>query len=69
MDFRCDTVHPSSLGIMYQSGCSKDCCRQPHQQVSSVSLRIGDFGFAVSDFRVLSARCKFVARIPQDPIG
>ncbi len=64
-DFRGDTVHPSTLEIMHELGLLDDFLKLPHQKVTSVSARIGDFDFHAADFHYLPTRCKFVALMPQ----
>jgi 2-polyprenyl-6-methoxyphenol hydroxylase-like FAD-dependent oxidoreductase len=64
-DFRGDTVHPSTLDIMDQLGLLDDLLQVPHQRVTSVSARIGNFDFDAADFRLVPTRCKFVALMPQ----
>ena len=64
-DFRGDTVHPSTLDVMHQLGLLGGLLQIPHQRVTSVSARIGDFDFHAADFRFLPTRCKFVALMPQ----
>jgi 2-polyprenyl-6-methoxyphenol hydroxylase-like FAD-dependent oxidoreductase len=64
-DFRGDTVHPSTLDIMHQLGLLEGLLKLPHQRVTSVSARIGDFNFVAADFRHLPTHCKFVALMPQ----
>jgi 2-polyprenyl-6-methoxyphenol hydroxylase-like FAD-dependent oxidoreductase len=64
-DFRGDTVHPSTLEIMHELGLLDDFLKLPHQKVTSVSARIGDYDFHAADFRYLPTRCRFVALMPQ----
>ena len=64
-DFRGDTVHPSTLDTMHQLGLLDGMLKLPHQRVTSVSARIGDFDFDVADFRLVPTYCKFVALMPQ----
>ena len=64
-DFRGDTVHPSTLDIMHELGLLDALLQLPHQRVTSVSARIGDFDFAAADFRLVPTHCKFVALMPQ----
>ena len=64
-DFRGDTVHPSTLQLMYELGLLEDFLKVPHQQVRSVGVRIGNFAFQVANMRHLPTRCKFVALMPQ----
>src|SRR5271170_4365666 len=60
-DFRGDTVHPSTLQVMYELGILEDFLRVPHQQLRSVSGVFGDFAFEAADFSHLPTHCKFVA--------
>lgn len=64
-DFRGDTVHPSTLELMYELGLLKDLLRVPHQELTRVGGIVGDFSFTAADFRRVPARCKFVALMPQ----
>jgi 2-polyprenyl-6-methoxyphenol hydroxylase-like FAD-dependent oxidoreductase len=64
-DFRGDTVHPSTLDVMHELGLLDGLLQIPHQRVTSVSARIGDFDFDAADFRLVPTRCKFVALMPQ----
>jgi len=64
-DFRGDTVHPSTLELMYELGLLDDFLKVPHQQLTSVSGVIGDFTFKAADFRHVPTHCKFVALMPQ----
>ncbi len=64
-DFRGDTVHPSTLEVMYELGLLQDFLRVPHQQLTSVGGRFGDFSFRAADFSRLPTHCKFVALMPQ----
>jgi 2-polyprenyl-6-methoxyphenol hydroxylase-like FAD-dependent oxidoreductase len=64
-DFRGDTVHPSTLEIMHELGLLDDFLKLPHQKVTSVSARIGDYDFHAADFRYVPTRSKFVALMPQ----
>ena len=42
-DFRGDTVHPSTLEVMYELGLLEDFLKLPHQKVTSAGARVGDF--------------------------
>ncbi len=64
-DFRGDTVHPSTLEIMYELGLLDDLLKLPHQRLSTVSGVFGDFSFVAADFSHLPTHCKFVALMPQ----
>jgi 2-polyprenyl-6-methoxyphenol hydroxylase-like FAD-dependent oxidoreductase len=64
-DFRGDTVHPSTLDVMYELGLLEELLELPHQRVTSVSARIGDYEFHAADFKRLPTHSKFVALMPQ----
>jgi 2-polyprenyl-6-methoxyphenol hydroxylase-like FAD-dependent oxidoreductase len=64
-DFRGDTVHPSTLEVMYELGLLQDFLKVPHQQLTSVGGMFGDFAFQTADFRHLPTHCRFVALMPQ----
>jgi 2-polyprenyl-6-methoxyphenol hydroxylase-like FAD-dependent oxidoreductase len=64
-DFRGDTVHPSTLEILHELGLLDDFLQLPHQKVTSVSARIGDYDFHAADFRYVPTHSKFVALMPQ----
>ena len=64
-DFRGDTVHPSTLQILYELDLLDEFLRLPHQKVFSAHGRYGDFAFEGPDFRHVPAVCKFVALMPQ----
>jgi 2-polyprenyl-6-methoxyphenol hydroxylase-like FAD-dependent oxidoreductase len=64
-DFRGDTVHPSTLEVMYELGLLDELLKLPHQQLNTVSGVFGDYAFRAADFRHLPTHCKFVALMPQ----
>ena len=64
-DFRGDTVHPSTLELMYELGLLADFLKVPHQQLTFVGGVIGDFSFRAADFQHVPTHCKFVALMPQ----
>ena len=64
-DFRGDTVHPSTLELMYELGLLHDFLKVPHEELTSVGGVFGDFAFKAADFTRLPTHCKFVALMPQ----
>ena len=64
-DFRGDTVHPSTLQVMHELGMLEEFLELPHQRLTSVTARVGDFDFHAAEFSRLPTRCKFVALMPQ----
>jgi 2-polyprenyl-6-methoxyphenol hydroxylase-like FAD-dependent oxidoreductase len=64
-DFRGDTVHPSTLELMYELGLLDEFLKIPHSKVREVSLQIGDDHVVVGHFEHLPAHCQFIALMPQ----
>jgi 2-polyprenyl-6-methoxyphenol hydroxylase-like FAD-dependent oxidoreductase len=64
-DFRGDTVHPSTLELMYELGILHEFLAVPHQELGSISGVVGGYRFKVADFTRVSTHCKFVALMPQ----
>jgi 2-polyprenyl-6-methoxyphenol hydroxylase-like FAD-dependent oxidoreductase len=64
-DFRGDTVHPSTLELMYELGLLDAFLKVPHQKVESLSAQIGAERVPMADFTHLPTHCKFVALMPQ----
>jgi 2-polyprenyl-6-methoxyphenol hydroxylase-like FAD-dependent oxidoreductase len=64
-DFRGDTVHPSTLELMYELGLLDEFLKVPHQKIERLSAQIGATRLAMADFTHLSTHCKYVALMPQ----
>lgn len=64
-DFRGDTVHPSTLELIYELGILEDLLRCKHQELPKIGAMIDDFSLTVGDFSHLPTHCKFVALMPQ----
>jgi len=64
-DFRGDTIHPSTLEIMYELGILDEFLKQPHQELRQLSAEIGGHTVRVADFTHLPTHCKFLALMPQ----
>lgn len=64
-DFRGDTIHPSTLEVMYELGLLDEFLKRPHQEVAQLNAQIGDTSLTVADFSHLPTRCKFIAFMPQ----
>ena len=47
-DFRGDTIHPTTLELMYELGILDDFLRIPHQELSQLQLHIGPAGDVVA---------------------
>jgi 2-polyprenyl-6-methoxyphenol hydroxylase-like FAD-dependent oxidoreductase len=64
-DFRGDTVHPSTLELMYELGLLDAFLKVPHQKIERLSAQIGAERVPMADFTHLPTHCKFVALMPQ----
>jgi len=64
-DFRGDTVHPSTLEIMFELGLIDEFLKLPHQKVETLTGQVGAERLAFVDFRHLPTHCKFIALMPQ----
>ena len=64
-DFRGDTIHASTLEIMYELGILKEFLKRPHQEVRELAAQVGSETVVIADLRHLSTRCKFVGLMPQ----
>jgi 2-polyprenyl-6-methoxyphenol hydroxylase-like FAD-dependent oxidoreductase len=64
-DFRGDTVHPSTLEVLYELGLLEEFLRLPHQKIYFAGGMYGDFAFQAADFRHLPTHANFVALMPQ----
>jgi 2-polyprenyl-6-methoxyphenol hydroxylase-like FAD-dependent oxidoreductase len=64
-DFRGDTIHPSTLELMYELGILHDFLQRPHQELGQLSAQIGDTTVVTADFSHLPTKCKFIAFMPQ----
>jgi 2-polyprenyl-6-methoxyphenol hydroxylase-like FAD-dependent oxidoreductase len=64
-DFRGDTIHPSTLELMFELGILDEFLKQPHQKVLRLSGQIGSETVEIADFTHVPGHCKFVALMPQ----
>jgi 2-polyprenyl-6-methoxyphenol hydroxylase-like FAD-dependent oxidoreductase len=64
-DFRGDTIHPSTLELLYELGLLEKFLTIPHSQVTHLSGFLGDRTFTIADFSHLPTRAKFIALMPQ----
>src|SRR5580692_9785864 len=64
-DFRGDTIHPSTLEIMYELGLLSNFLALPHTDLHRVTGQIGSETIPAADFSHLPTRCKFIALMPQ----
>ena len=64
-DFRGDTVHPSTLEIIYELGLLDEFLKRPHQELKELSGVIGGVPVRLADFSHVPSHCKFIALMPQ----
>jgi 2-polyprenyl-6-methoxyphenol hydroxylase-like FAD-dependent oxidoreductase len=64
-DFRGDTIHPSTLELMYELGVLEEFLKRPHQEVRQLTGEVGKVTLTMADFSHLPTHCKFLALMPQ----
>jgi 2-polyprenyl-6-methoxyphenol hydroxylase-like FAD-dependent oxidoreductase len=64
-DFRGDTIHPSTLELMYELGLLEEFLKQPHQEVRELRAVVNGQVVPIADFTRLPTHCKFIAFMPQ----
>jgi len=64
-DFRGDTIHPSTLELMYELGILEEFLKRPHQKVLEIAGQAGGESVVIGDFRHLPTHCKFLVLMPQ----
>jgi 2-polyprenyl-6-methoxyphenol hydroxylase-like FAD-dependent oxidoreductase len=64
-DFRGDTIHPSTLELMYELGLLDEFLQEPHQELREMGGVINGHAVRIADFTRLPTRCKFIVFMPQ----
>ena len=64
-DFRGDTIHPSTLELMYELGLLEEFLERPHEEVREIGAQVGNEILTLGDFTHLQTKCKFLALMPQ----
>src|SRR6058998_2876471 len=64
-DFRDDTMHPSTLQLMYELGLLDEFLKQPHQELRELRAVVNGQAVPIADFTRLPTHCKFIAFMPQ----
>jgi len=64
-DFRGDTIHPSTLELMYELGLLDKFLKLPHQKIERISVQIGDQHLTMIDLTHVPTHCRYVALMPQ----
>ncbi len=64
-DFRGDTIHPSTLELVYELGILEEFLKLPHQEVLELSAQVGAETVTIADLTHLPTHCKFLVLMPQ----
>src|SRR5438270_11115121 len=64
-DFRGDTIHPSTLDLIYELGLLDEFLKLPHQEFSQLKGIFNGHLVPMADFSRLPTHCKFIAFMPQ----
>ncbi len=64
-DFRGDTIHPSTLEVIYELGLLEEFLKRPHQEIREVGGQIGEEFIPLADLTHLPTHCKFLGFMPQ----
>jgi 2-polyprenyl-6-methoxyphenol hydroxylase-like FAD-dependent oxidoreductase len=64
-DFRGDTIHPSTLEVIYELGLIDEFLQRPHQEIREIGGQVGDEMITFGDFTHLPTHCKFLGLMPQ----
>ena len=64
-DFRGDTIHPSTLELMWELGLLEEFLKRPHQKTREIAGQVGEQTVLIGDFTHLPTHCKFLALMPQ----
>lgn len=64
-DFRGDTIHPSTLELMYELGILDEFLKRPHQELNHMTVQVEDVDVPLADLSHLPTHCKFIALMPQ----
>jgi 2-polyprenyl-6-methoxyphenol hydroxylase-like FAD-dependent oxidoreductase len=64
-DFRGDTIHPSTLELMYELGLLEEFLKLPHQKIEQLSVQVGDRHLTMIDLTHLPTHCRYIALMPQ----
>lgn len=64
-DFRGDTIHPSTLQLMYELGLLEEFLKRPHQELHEIAAQVREQTVTIGDFTHLPTHCKFLVFMPQ----
>jgi 2-polyprenyl-6-methoxyphenol hydroxylase-like FAD-dependent oxidoreductase len=64
-DFRGDTIHPSTLELLYELGLLDKLLALRHSRITQASVCVGDSRITVADLSHLPTQTKYIALMPQ----
>ncbi len=64
-DFRGDTIHPSTLQVLYELGWLDAFLAIPHAELTEIGANVAGEFFRVADFSKLPTHARFIAFMPQ----
>src|SRR6201993_1181257 len=64
-DFRGDTIHPSTLELMYELGLLDKLLEVRHTKIDRIAAMVGGEKFEIADLTHLPTHAKYVALMPQ----
>jgi 2-polyprenyl-6-methoxyphenol hydroxylase-like FAD-dependent oxidoreductase len=64
-DFRGDTIHPSTLELMYELGLLDKLLEIHHTKIDHIAAMVGGERFEIGDLTHLPTHAKFIALMPQ----
>jgi len=64
-DFRGDTIHPSTLELVYELGLIEEFLKLPHQEIREFAGMFGNESIPLADLTHLPTHCKFLGFMPQ----
>src|SRR3954470_19708617 len=64
-DFRGDTIHPSTLEVMYELGLLDEFLKRPHEETRELRGYVNGVEVPIADFSHVPTHCKFLAFMPQ----
>lgn len=64
-DFRGDTIHPSTLEVMWRLGLLDGLLKIPHTRIERLNMQWEDRTLPVADFTRVPMRCRYIALMPQ----
>src|ERR1700716_4102512 len=59
-DFGGDTIHPSTLEVVYELGLIEEFLKRPHQEIREFAGQFGEEMIPLADLTHLPTHCKFL---------